>query len=88
MFPRLWIRLGFVILLEHGRSDREWLGRWQDRHADQFAKPLGCHWNREPLDLIRQTGLKVYRTKRHFFGIFQQIESLKMAPQLESGELS
>jgi ubiquinone/menaquinone biosynthesis C-methylase UbiE len=79
---------GKVLLLEHGRSDREWLGRWQDRHADQFAKPLGCHWNREPLDLVRQTGLKVYRAKRNFFGIFQQIESLKMAPQPESGELS
>jgi ubiquinone/menaquinone biosynthesis C-methylase UbiE len=79
---------GKVLLLEHGRSDREWLGRWQDRHADQFAKPLGCHWNREPLELVGQTGLKVYRAKRNFFGIFQQIESLKMAPQPESGEPS
>ena len=72
---------GKVLLLEHGRSDREWLGRWQDRHADQFAKPLGCHWNREPLELLRRTGLKVYQAKRNFFGIFQQIESLKIAPQ-------
>ena len=79
---------GKVLLLEHGRSDREWLGRWQDRHADQFAKPLGCHWNREPLELVGQTGLKVYRAKRNFFGIFQQIESLKTAPQPENGELS
>jgi ubiquinone/menaquinone biosynthesis C-methylase UbiE len=79
---------GKVLLLEHGRSDREWLGRWQDRHADQFAKSLGCHWNREPLGLARQTGLKVYRAKRNVFGIFQQIESLKMTPQPESGELS
>jgi ubiquinone/menaquinone biosynthesis C-methylase UbiE len=79
---------GKILLLEHGRSDSEWLGRWQDRHADQFAKPLGCHWNREPLELVGQTGLKVYRAKRNFFGIFQQIESLKMAPQPESGELS
>ena len=79
---------GKVLLLEHGRSDREWLGRWQDRHADQFAKPLGCHWNREPLEFVGQTGLKVYRAKRNFFGIFQQIESLKMAPRPESGELS
>ncbi len=79
---------GKVLLLEHGRSDREWLGRWQDRHADQFAKPLGCHWNREPLELVGQTDLKIYRAKRNFFGIFQQIESLKMAPQPETGELS
>lgn len=79
---------GKVLLLEHGRSDREWLGRWQDRHGDQFAKPLGCHWNREPLELVGQTGLKVHRAKRNFFGIFQQIESLKMASQPETGELS
>ena len=79
---------GKVLLLEHGRSDREWFGRFQDRHADRFAEPLGCHWNREPLELVRQTGLNVYQAKRNFFGIFQQIESLKMAPQPESGELS
>jgi ubiquinone/menaquinone biosynthesis C-methylase UbiE len=78
---------GKILLLEHGRSDREWLGRWQHRHADQFAKPLGCHWNREPLELVGQTGLNVYQAKRSFFGIFQQIESLKMAAQ-PAGELS
>jgi len=53
---------GKVLLLEHGRSDREWLGRWQDRHADQFAKPLGCHWNREPLQLVRKANLKSQRS--------------------------
>ena len=66
---------GKVLLLEHGRSDREWLGRWQDRHADQFAKPLGCHWNREPLELVRQAGLKLYHSRRVFFGVFHQIEA-------------
>src|ERR1043166_7163716 len=47
---------GRILLLEHGRSDREWLARFQDRHADQFAKPLGCHWNREPQDIAREAG--------------------------------
>jgi ubiquinone/menaquinone biosynthesis C-methylase UbiE len=64
-----------VLLLEHGRSDREWLGRWQDRHADQFAKPLGCHWNREPLELVRKANLKVSEARRLFFGVFHQIEA-------------
>jgi ubiquinone/menaquinone biosynthesis C-methylase UbiE len=67
---------GKVLLLEHGRSDREWLGRWQDRHADQFAKPVGCHWNREPLELTKDAGLKVVRARRTFFGIFHQIEAV------------
>jgi ubiquinone/menaquinone biosynthesis C-methylase UbiE len=66
---------GKVLLLEHGRSDREWLGRWQDRHADQFAKPLGCQWNRETLKLVGEAGLKVDQAKRNFFGIFHQIEA-------------
>ena len=66
---------GRVLLLEHGRSDREWLGRFQDRHADQFAEPLGCHWNREPLDIVREAGLKTNTARRVFFGILHQIEA-------------
>lgn len=66
---------GKVLLLEHGRSDRERLGRWQDRHAERFAEPLGCHWNREPLELTDIAGLKVVRSRRGFFGIFHRIEA-------------
>jgi ubiquinone/menaquinone biosynthesis C-methylase UbiE len=66
---------GQILLLEHGRSDRGWLGRWQDRHADKFAKPFGCHWNREPLDLAKTAGLKIIRSQRSFFGIFHRIEA-------------
>jgi len=66
---------GKILLLEHGRSDREWLSRWQDRHADQFAKPLGCHWNREPLELAKDAHLKVIGARRNFFGVFHRIEA-------------
>jgi ubiquinone/menaquinone biosynthesis C-methylase UbiE len=66
---------GKILLLEHGRSDREWLGRWQDRHADQFANPLGCQWNRKSLDLVGRAGLKIKKAQRAFFGIFNQIEA-------------
>jgi ubiquinone/menaquinone biosynthesis C-methylase UbiE len=66
---------GRILLLEHGRSDREWLARWQDRNVDKFAKPLGCHWNREPLKLVREAGLKVHAANRRFFGIFHTIEA-------------
>lgn len=64
---------GRVLLLEHGRSNREWLGRWQDRREDSFAKQLGCHWNREPLELVRQAGLNVVKAQRVFLGIFYNI---------------
>jgi ubiquinone/menaquinone biosynthesis C-methylase UbiE len=67
---------GRILLLEHGRSDREWIGRWQDNREDSFAKQLGCHWNREPLELVRQAGLKVNKSRRVFFGVFHQIEAV------------
>jgi ubiquinone/menaquinone biosynthesis C-methylase UbiE len=67
---------GKILLLEHGRSNCEWLGDWQDRHADKFAEPLGCHWNRKPLELVEEGGLKVVRAHRTFFGIFHQIEAV------------
>lgn len=66
---------GRLLLLEHGRSDREWLGRWQDRRADTHAKQLGCRWNREPLNLTIQAGLKIISARRTFFGILHVIEA-------------
>jgi ubiquinone/menaquinone biosynthesis C-methylase UbiE len=72
---RVCLTDGRVLLVEHGRSNREWLARWQDRHADQFAKPLGCHWNRQPLELVGQAGLKVNKSRRVFLGVFHQIEA-------------
>jgi ubiquinone/menaquinone biosynthesis C-methylase UbiE len=66
---------GKILLLDHGRSNREWLGRWQDRRDDRHARQLGCHWNREPLKLVRKAGLTVARAYRTFFGIFHVIEA-------------
>ena len=71
---RVCRRPGRILLLEHGRSDHERLGRWQDHHADQFAKPLACHWNREPLEVVREAGLKIIEAQRMFFGIFHEIQ--------------
>jgi ubiquinone/menaquinone biosynthesis C-methylase UbiE len=65
-----------ILLLEHGRSDREWLGRWQDRHADKISKPFGCHWNREPLELAKTAGLTITRARRSFFGVFYRIAAV------------
>ncbi len=66
---------GRILLLEHGRSDREWLGRWQDRRADRHAMALGCRWNREPLDLVAHAGLTVVAARRVLFGIFHILEA-------------
>jgi ubiquinone/menaquinone biosynthesis C-methylase UbiE len=72
---------GRILLLEHGRSDRRWLGRWQDRHADRFAKPSGCHWNREPLEPAKTAGLRIITTRRNFLGIFHRITAVPTTAQ-------
>jgi len=71
---------GQILLVEHGRSDRGCLGRWQDRHADDFAKPFGCHCIRERVELTESAGLKLIRAQRNFFGVFHRIEATPDAP--------
>ncbi|WKZ19458.1 MAG: class I SAM-dependent methyltransferase [Candidatus Jettenia sp. CY-1] len=66
---------GHIILLEHGRSNWNWIGRWQDYTAERYAKKIGCHWNREPLNLIHQARLTLISVQRKFLGIFYTIEA-------------
>ncbi len=64
---------GRILLLEHGRSRLPWLARWQDRTAPAHARHLGCHWNREPLELVQQAGLGLIDAERHALGIVHLI---------------
>ncbi len=66
---------GKVLLLEHGRSSHPQLARFQDRHAEGFVKPLGCHWNREPLELVAHAGLTTVTSRRTFFGVLNTVEA-------------
>lgn len=61
---------GRILLLEHGRSDRGWLARFQDRRAERHYERLGCRWNREPQQLVRAAGLELEHARRAFFGVF------------------
>lgn len=66
---------GQILLLEHGRSDREWFGRFQDRRANRHARQLGCYWNRRPLELVDQAGLTTVSTRGMLLGVFQTIDA-------------
>ncbi|HEX9758027.1 MAG TPA: class I SAM-dependent methyltransferase [Nitrospiria bacterium] len=68
---------GRILLLEHGRSSWEKIGRWQDKGAPKHAEMLGCHWNREPLDLVREAHLVPFTFHRTFFGMVQVIEAMR-----------
>lgn len=65
---------GAMLLLEHGRSDIGWLGRWQDRRAPSVERRTGCRWTQDPLAIVRRAGLSVRRAERSFLGIFHALE--------------
>lgn len=66
---------GRILLLEHGRSSREALGRFQDRHEGWLAERVGCHWNREPRRLAERAGLRLRRARRGLLGILHALEA-------------
>jgi ubiquinone/menaquinone biosynthesis C-methylase UbiE len=67
---------GRILLLEHGRSSREWLGRLQDRLAGWHYKRLSCRWNQHPLAVVQEAGLHVTSVQRSSaLGIFSEIEA-------------
>jgi ubiquinone/menaquinone biosynthesis C-methylase UbiE len=65
---------GHILLIEHGRSDWELLGRYQDHHVADMLKS-GCRWNQEPQELVRQAGLEILTSQRNFFGVIHSIEA-------------
>lgn len=64
---------GKILLLEHGRSSTGWIAKWQDRGEARHAEKTGCHWNREPLALVKESGLNPVSSRRSFFGVFHEI---------------
>jgi ubiquinone/menaquinone biosynthesis C-methylase UbiE len=66
---------GRILLLEHGRSSNRVIGWYQDRRAESHARKFGCQWNRHPVQIARDSGLKLVDTRTHFFGIFAVMEA-------------
>lgn len=67
---------GLILLLEHGHSSWKWLANHQDRHVlPHYQQHAGCRWNQEPLDLVKEAGLRVLNSKRFGLGIFHAIEA-------------
>jgi len=60
---------GKILLIEHGRSTWEWVGKYQDNHVHQQIEQGGCRWNQEPQELVKEAGLNILHAERTMFGI-------------------
>jgi SAM-dependent methyltransferase len=67
---------GRILLIEHGRSTWEWIGRYQDRHVDTMIVHGGCHWNQEPQELVQAAGPRIVAAQRIGLGIFHTIQAM------------
>ncbi|GAA0671939.1 class I SAM-dependent methyltransferase [Natronoarchaeum mannanilyticum] len=66
---------GQILLLEHGRSDVEPIGRLQDWRADAHYESMGCRLTQEPLDHVAAAGLDVRDVRTALFGIVTAVEA-------------
>lgn len=60
---------GRILLIEHGRSSWNWLGKYQDRHLHDQIEQGGCRWNQEPQELVKEAGFQILRAERAFLGV-------------------
>jgi len=66
---------GRVLLLEHGRSDAELVGRFQDWRADAHYEQHACRWTQDPLDHFSGTDLTVVESETFALGMVSVIEA-------------
>jgi len=65
---------GQILLLEHGRSDVEPIGRLQDWRAESHYESMGCRLTQEPMEHVAAAGLRVREARTALFGIATAIE--------------
>jgi ubiquinone/menaquinone biosynthesis C-methylase UbiE len=65
---------GRILLLEHGRSSVEFLGRWLDRIAPAQYAETGCRINQDPRQTVEQAGLKIVWIERRLLGLGYMME--------------
>ena len=66
---RVCVPDGRVLLLEHGRSSVEAVGRFQDWRADAHYEKHSCRWNQEPLEVVSRSKLSVKASRTGLFGV-------------------
>jgi len=66
---------GRVLLLEHGRSDSELVGWFQDWRADAHYEQHACRWTQEPLEHFEETDLTVVDSEEFVLGMVTIVEA-------------
>ena len=61
---------GEVLLLEHGRSSQQLIGKVMDWRAPGHYEMAGCRWTQDPPALVAAAGLEIVEQRSATFGVF------------------
>ncbi|WP_077324244.1 class I SAM-dependent methyltransferase [Virgibacillus siamensis] len=64
---------GTVLLMEHGISSNRMVSNTQKLVDPLFVKAAGCHCNRNIIDIVEKSNLKIERTQSHWSDIIRLI---------------
>jgi ubiquinone/menaquinone biosynthesis C-methylase UbiE len=64
---------GEILFFEHGRSDNDFIARFQEWRADAHYEKSGCRVTQEPLTVVRQAGLSVIEAETAQFSRLTRI---------------
>ena len=71
---------GEILLLEHGVSSWSLLAWWQQHRLNRHVVRWGCYWNRDILQMVRDSGLKVLEVQRRHLGTTYMVRCTPSAP--------
>ena len=72
----LWCKKdGVILLLEHGASKYRFISWFQDRYDRFQYRRIGCHSNRDILDIVKRSDLEIKISKRRALGILYIIQA-------------
>ena len=66
---------GLILLLEHGASKYKFIRWFQDRYDRFQYRRIGCHTNRNILDIVSHSDLEIIISKRRAMGILYIIHA-------------
>ena len=66
---------GRILLLEHGRSDVDAIGRLQDWRAESHYESMGCRLTQEPMEHVWAADLRVLDVRKPLLGVVTAVEA-------------
>ena len=64
---------GQVLLLEHGVSTKPIIANLQKKLDPFLSERIGCHVDRDKLEIVKHSSLHITKIESHFFGVFHLV---------------